>query len=130
MKVRGKHGATAADVGFGQRVRLRRMMLGMSQTDLGAALGVTFQQIQKYERGINRVRTSTLVKLAATLGVPITYFFEGSNENSDGEGSEADLIAFMTTPDGLALCQAFQRIESKAMRSAVIDLLQGMTGTH
>ena len=130
MKVRGKHGATAADVGFGQRVRLRRMMLGMSQTDLGAALGVTFQQVQKYERGINRVRAGTLVKLAATLRVPITYFFEGSNENSQGEGSEADLIAFMTTPDGLALCQAFQRIESKAMRSAVIDLLQGMTGTH
>jgi len=130
MKVRGKHGATAADVGFGQRVRVRRMMLGMSQTDLGAALGVTFQQVQKYERGINRVRAGTLVKLAATLRVPITYFFEGSNENSQGEGSEADLIAFMTTHDGLVLCQAFQRIESKAMRSAVIDLIQGMTRTH
>ena len=127
MKVRGKHGMTAADVRFGQRVRVRRMMLGMSQTDLGAALGVTFQQVQKYEKGINRVSTSTLVKLAATLGVPVAYFFEGSNENSQGESSEADLIAFMTTPDGLALCQAFKRIESKAMRSAVIDLLQGMT---
>jgi transcriptional regulator with XRE-family HTH domain len=112
-------------------MRLQRMALGMSQTELGAALGVTFQQIQKYERGINRVSASALVKLATTLRVPMTYFFEGPiNENDQGDGSGADLIAFLTTPDGQALCQAFQRIESKAMRSAVIELLQGMARTH
>ena len=122
---------TPADVGFGHRMRVRRMTLGMSQTDLGAALGVTFQQIQKYERGVNRVSLSALVKLAATLRVPITYFFEGPiNENDQGDGPGADLIAFLATPDGHALCEAFQRIESKVMRSAVIDLLQGMARTH
>src|SRR5215471_19984147 len=72
-----KRGPIPADTRFGHRMRERRMMLGMSQTELGAALGVTFQQIQKYERGTNRVSAGTLQKLATTLRVPIAYFFDG-----------------------------------------------------
>src|SRR5215467_714927 len=71
-----RRGPIPADTRFGHRMRERRMMLGMSQTELGAALGVTFQQIQKYERGVNRVSAGTMQKLAATLRVPIAYFFD------------------------------------------------------
>src|SRR5262245_23225987 len=125
MEGRGKRGPIPADIRFGHRMRERRMMLGLSQTDLGAALGVTFQQIQKYESGINRVSASALEKLAASLRVPISYFFEGHPpKNSQGGRSGMDLTPFLETPEGLALCTAFQHIERKAMRTAVIDLLQ------
>src|SRR6266446_6173653 len=83
MEGLGRRGPIPADTRFGHRMRARRMMLGMSQTELGAALGVTFQQIQKYERGINRVSAGTLQKLAATLSVPITYFFDAPPAESD-----------------------------------------------
>jgi PAS domain S-box-containing protein len=83
MEGRSKRGPIPADIRFGHRMRERRMMLGLSQTELGAALGVTFQQIQKYERGINRVSAGTLQMLAATLRVPIPYFFDGSPAESD-----------------------------------------------
>jgi transcriptional regulator with XRE-family HTH domain len=131
MKGRSKRGPAPADVRIGDRIRARRMTLGMSQTDLGAAVDVTFQQIQKYERGINRVSASTMERLAGALGVPITYFFEGHPlDNGQGHGSEVDLIAFLGTAEGFALCKAFQHIESQAMRSAVINLLQGMGTKH
>ena len=77
-----RRGPIAADTRFGHRMRERRMTLGMSQTELGAALGVTFQQIQKYERGVNRVSAATLQKLAATLKVPISYFFDAPSAES------------------------------------------------
>jgi PAS domain S-box-containing protein len=81
MKGHGKRSPIPADIRFGHRMRERRIMLDMSQTELGAALGVTFQQVQKYERGTNRVSAGTLQKLAATLRVPITYFFDASVED-------------------------------------------------
>src|SRR4030095_10119092 len=77
MEGRARRGPIPADIRFGHRMRERRMLLGLSQTELGVALGVTFQQIQKYERGVNRVSAGTLQELAATLRVPLTYFFDG-----------------------------------------------------
>ena len=77
MERRSKRGPAPADVRIGDRIRGRRTMLGMSQTELGAAVDLTFQQIQKYERGINRVSASTMEELAGALGVPTTYFFDG-----------------------------------------------------
>jgi len=130
MKGRGKRVPTSADIRFGRKMRVRREMLRMSQTELGAALGVTFQQIQKYENGFNSVRASALEKLAGTLRVPITYFFDGQPpEQRQSECPGIDLGDFLATPEGFALCAAFQHIESEAMRSAVIDLLQGLQGT-
>jgi transcriptional regulator with XRE-family HTH domain len=129
MKGRGNRVPTPADIRFGHKMRARRKMLRMSQTELAAALGVTFQQIQKYENGFNSVRASALEKLAGTLRVPITYFFDGHPfEERQSEGSGMDLVAFLATAEGFALCTAFQYIESEAMRSAVIDLLQGLQG--
>jgi transcriptional regulator with XRE-family HTH domain len=131
MSWRSKRGPSPAAIRFGERLRTRRMMLGMSQTDLGAALNVTFQQIQKYERGINSVSASGLEKLAATLEVPISYFFGGQlPENGQDASSEVDLAALLATPEGVALCAAFKHIESPAMRNAAIKLLQGMMTKH
>ena len=129
MKGRRKRGPTPADIRFGHKMRARRMMLGVSQAELGVALDVTFQQIQKYERGINRVSVSTVEKLAAMLRVPITYFFDGDPAgNGQCVASGMDLTAFLATPEGLALCTTFHHIESKGMRSALINLLQGLQG--
>lgn len=131
MNWRSKRGPSPAAIRFGDRLRTRRMMLGMSQTELGAALNVTFQQIQKYERGINSVSASGLEKLAATLGVHIGYFFRGQlPENGQDDSSEVDLAALLATPEGVALCAAFQHIESQAMRNAAIKLLQRMMTQH
>jgi transcriptional regulator with XRE-family HTH domain len=94
MTRRGNRGPTPADVRFGKKLRTRRLMLGLTQTELGAAINVTFQQIQKYERGRSRVSASTLEKLAGTLGVPITYFFE---QNGGDDGSTAALNAFLAS---------------------------------
>src|SRR5262245_44945347 len=88
MQGLGRRGPIPADTRFGHRMRERRMALGMSQTELGAALGVTFQQIQKYERGVNRVSAATLQKLAATLRVPITYFFDAPPERDQSKIAE------------------------------------------
>jgi len=131
MNWRSKRGPSPAAIRFGDRLRTRRMMLGMSQTELGAALNVTFQQIQKYERGINSVSASGLEKLAATLGVHIGYFFRGQLlENGQDDTSKVDLAALLAIPEGAALCAAFQHIESQAMRNAAIKLLQGMMKQH
>jgi transcriptional regulator with XRE-family HTH domain len=131
MNWRSKRGPSPAAIRFGEKLRTRRIMLGMSQTELGAALNVTFQQIQKYERGINSVSASGLEKLAATLGVHIGYFFRGQlPENGQDDSSEVDSVALLATPEGVALCAAFQHIESQAMRNAAIKLLQGMMTQH
>jgi transcriptional regulator with XRE-family HTH domain len=102
----------------------------MSQTELGGALNVTFQQIQRYERGPTSVRASGLEELAAMLlEVPISHFFGGQlPENHQDDSS--DLAALLATPEVVALCEAFQHIESQAMRNAAIKLLQGMMTTH
>jgi transcriptional regulator with XRE-family HTH domain len=127
----GKREPTPADVRFGRKLRAARLMLGLSQTELGAAIGVTFQQVQKYERGTSRVRASMLEGLATALNVPITYFFEGhSPENGDAHGTGVNLAGFLATAEGVAVCSAFQRIESKEMRTAVINLLDNMTRKH
>jgi transcriptional regulator with XRE-family HTH domain len=108
-------------------MRTRRMILGLSQTELADALDVTFQQIQKYEKGVTCVRVSAVETLAARLKVPVAYFFDGSNQRN---GSGPDLTAFMATSEGIALCSAFRQIESKGMRNAVIDLLQKLITKH
>jgi transcriptional regulator with XRE-family HTH domain len=126
MNWRSKRGPSPADVRrFGGRLRTRRMMWGMSETELGGALNVTFQQIQKYEWGLNSVRASGLEKLAATMEVPISHFF-GDQLPENHQDDSSDLAALLATPEGLALCAAFQHIKSQAMRNTAIKLLQGM----
>jgi transcriptional regulator with XRE-family HTH domain len=109
----------------GARVRMRRMMLGMSQTNLGEAVGLTFQQIQKYEKGTNRIGASRLQHIAHILQVPASFFFEGlplPTETSSEEGAYID--HFLATSDGLSLTKHFMRIKDPKTRRRIVDLVE------
>ena len=123
------------DIHVGSRVRLRRMMLGMSQEKLGESLGITFQQIQKYERGANRVGASRLQQISDVLGVSPFYFFEGAPTvgkkmpaRKEGELSEGAILAFLATREGAALVRGFLAIEQKTIRRNVIDFIDTLKG--
>src|ERR1700744_3886927 len=105
------------DKHVGSRVRMRRMMLSMSQEKLGDALGLTFQQVQKYEKGTNRIGASRLQQISHILQVPVAFFFEGApniggpaREGTSEAPSPAYVSDFLATSDGLALTKAFTRI--------------------
>jgi transcriptional regulator with XRE-family HTH domain len=124
------------DKHVGNRVRMRRLMLHMSQEKLGGALGLTFQQVQKYEKGTNRIGASRLQQISDILQVPVAFFFEGAptlqqNRNRLPDApSPAYLSDFLATSDGLALCKAFMRIKEPALRRAIVMLLKQITGTE
>lgn len=122
--------ASEIDQHVGARLRLRRQLIGMSQEALGEHLGVTFQQVQKYERGSNRVSASRLFFLANALSVPVRYFFDGLDENglATGEAASDDLYAFITSPDGVALAAALSSIDDRAVRRKLIDLARAVGG--
>jgi transcriptional regulator with XRE-family HTH domain len=117
------------DKHVGSRMRMRRMMLGMSQTKLGDSLGITFQQVQKYEKGINRISASRLQHVSHLLQVPVPFFFDGAAHiESDAVLSRPSLppdeiTGFMATRDGLALAKAFVRIGNIELRRRIVDLV-------
>jgi len=114
----------------GSRVRMRRIMLGMSQEKLGEALGLTFQQIQKYEKGTNRVGASRIQQISEILQVPVSFLFEGgpSTTASAVHGSEGVsptyVSDFLATSEGLALTRAFMRISDAKLRRSIVDLVE------
>ena len=116
------------DIYVGSRVRMRRKMLGLSQEKLGEKLGITFQQIQKYEKGTNRVGASRLQAMADAMEVPVSYFFPDSTDGSGGmqEESATFMMDFMSTSEGLDLSRAFTRIRSPKVRRKVVELVRAM----
>lgn len=128
------------DVHVGSRVRLRRTLLGMSQERLGEALGLTFQQVQKYERGVNRVGASRLFDLSRVLDVPISFFFDDMPDSlansvgqplsrrSTGIGEGADSFGddTLSRRETLELVRAYYRITDPAVRKRVFDLIKSM----
>jgi transcriptional regulator with XRE-family HTH domain len=114
----------------GSRVRMRRIMLGMSQEKLGEALGLTFQQVQKYEKGTNRVGASRLQQISEILQVPVSFLFDGGpsgGANADGfsEGSSPAYVSdFLATSEGLALTRAFTRITDAKLRRSIVELVE------
>jgi transcriptional regulator with XRE-family HTH domain len=121
----------------GSRVRLRRMLLGVSQEKLGEALGLTFQQIQKYEKGTNRISASRLQNIAKILGVQVSFFFEGAPLGDAGVGTGSGLAEsagpgyvadFLSTSEGVQLNKAFIRITDPKVRRRVIDLVESLAG--
>ena len=124
------------DKHVGSRVRMRRMMLSMSQEKLGDALGLTFQQVQKYEKGTNRIGASRLQQIANILQVPVSFFFEGAphvgshhHGGSMGEApSPAYVSDFLATSDGLSLTKAFMRIKNSKLRRRIVDLVEQIAG--
>jgi transcriptional regulator with XRE-family HTH domain len=129
--------ANAVDGQIGNRVRLRRMLVGMSQERLGELLKVTFQQIQKYERGTNRISASRLFQVSKVLGVTIDYFYDALQVADDiaetpgfaeHTSEEAEMLTFLSTREGIELNRAFQRIVDPAKRRAVVELVRTMAG--
>ncbi|MCK0198021.1 helix-turn-helix domain-containing protein [Ancylobacter sp. 6x-1] len=123
------------DKHVGSRVRMRRMMVSMSQEKLGESLGITFQQIQKYEKGTNRIGASRLQHISNVLGVPVSFFFDGAPGGAalphggfGEEGSPTYVSDFLSTSEGLALTRAFTRITDAKVRRRVVDLVEAIAG--
>jgi transcriptional regulator with XRE-family HTH domain len=125
------------DAHVGSRVRLRRMLLGMSQEKLGEYLGLTFQQVQKYEKGVNRIGASRLFELAHVLGVPVQFFYDDAppsdNRTPAAAGAserppESYVVDFLGTREGLELNKAFIRITDPRLRRAIVELVRVLGG--
>ncbi|MGO7425765.1 helix-turn-helix domain-containing protein [Rhizobium ruizarguesonis] len=120
------------DIHVGSRIRLRRTMLGMSQEKLGESLGITFQQIQKYEKGTNRVGASRLQNISNILNVPVSFFFEDApgEHSAGGGGMEASssnyVVDFLSSSEGLQLNRAFVKISDPKVRRKVVELVKAL----
>jgi transcriptional regulator with XRE-family HTH domain len=115
------------DINVGARIRLRRQLLGFSQTRLAESLGVTFQQVQKYEKGINRVGASRLQAIATVFDVPVSFFFEDSAApEAEVEPLENDFTQVLETPEAIALNTAFAKIEDSEVRRKVLSLVKSI----
>ena len=134
---KGSRKPNPVDIHVGGRVRFRRMLLGMSQEKLGERLGLTFQQVQKYEKGVNRIGASRLFDLSQVLQVPIQFFYEeapGTLEQSSAEhaagfadrSGESYIVEFLNTRDGLELNKAFVRIHDIKVRRSIVDLVRSL----
>lgn len=120
-----KKSPNAGDRHVGMRIRMRRTALGMSQERLGELLGITFQQVQKYEKGTNRIGTGRLINIAEALNVPITYFFEGY-ANVASDNVEGDLSQLMATREGLALARAFAQMTDPTIRQSFVTMAEAI----
>jgi transcriptional regulator with XRE-family HTH domain len=124
------------DIHVGSRVRLRRMMLGMSQEKLGEHLGITFQQIQKYEKGTNRIGASRLQAIARVLSIPVAFCFEGApgevpvfgDQGFDPAAATGPVVEFLSSRDGLRLNRAFLRITDAKVRRRLVGLVLALAG--
>jgi transcriptional regulator with XRE-family HTH domain len=126
-----KKQANPVDAHVGHRVRLRRMLIGMSQERLGEMLGLTFQQVQKYEKGINRIGAGRLFEVAEILGVPISFFYEevdAAKAGGFGNGDEPPpVMEFLSSGEGLQLSLAFMRIKDTKIRRSIVDLVRSLS---
>jgi transcriptional regulator with XRE-family HTH domain len=129
-----RRGTTAVDTHIGQKIRARRTLLGLSQTNLANAAGITFQQIQKYERGVNRVGAGRLQQFSGALGVPASYFFDGAPTvgkkvaaPKEGELLEGTIVSFLGTREGAALVRGFLSIKDKSIRQNLIGFIAALT---
>lgn len=122
------------DKHVGGRVRMRRMMIGMSQERLGDSLGITFQQVQKYEKGTNRIGASRLQQIAKTLGVSVSFFFEGAPNLDQSEEGFAETASppyvseFLSSAEGLSLTRAFTKIRDARVRRRIVELVETLAG--
>ncbi|NQE64471.1 helix-turn-helix domain-containing protein [Caulobacter sp. RHG1] len=123
------------DLHVGGRVRIRRKMIDLSQEQLADAIGLTFQQVQKYERGANRISASKLYEIARTLQVPVSFFFDGLADPVTTEpteviekarASERIVSEFLSTPEGMELAELFPKIDRGPLRRQIVDLVRAM----
>jgi transcriptional regulator with XRE-family HTH domain len=127
-----KKQANPIDIQVGNRVRIRRMLIGMSQERLGDLLGLTFQQVQKYEKGVNRIGAGRLFEMARILNVPIDFFYEGMEAQASGQPGMSEpegappVMEFVSSGEGLQLSLAFMKIRDAKVRKRVLDLVKSL----
>ncbi len=132
-----KKNPNPVDIHVGGRVRMRRILIGLSQEKLGDQLGLTFQQVQKYEKGSNRISASRLWQMAKILGVPVSFFFDDLPESETGgaqagfgeSAGEGALMDFLSSTEGFQLNRAFSQIEDPAVRRKLVELAKALAGT-
>ena len=127
----GELGPNPVDRHVGLRIRMRRKELGVSQERLAESIGLTFQQVQKYERAANRVSASKLWEMARALSTTVSYFYEGLGDGPDASGSNLPHEAmqdFLMTPEGIELAAIFPKIAKSRVRRKVLDLVRAMAG--
>jgi transcriptional regulator with XRE-family HTH domain len=122
--------ATPMDALVGARLRTRRKQLRISQERLGKEIGVSFQQVQKYENGTNRIGAGRLAEISKVLDVPVAFFFTGSSGAATAEGDRADTKAILSEPGATELLQAYAQIGSLALRNAVVRLARDLAGNY
>jgi transcriptional regulator with XRE-family HTH domain len=113
------------DVELGKRIRLRRVELKISQSELADQLGVTFQQVQKYEKGVNRVGAARLQLVATALDVPVTFFFDG-----DGKSREVESLLFVDSAFSLRLLRAYASVKSQAVQRQFVSLIESIAANE
>jgi transcriptional regulator with XRE-family HTH domain len=132
-----KKGPKPTDEHVGARIRMRRLMLAMSQTSLGDAVGLTFQQIQKYEKGTNRVSASRLQQFAEILDVPMSFFFDGGpaaqvtanrKARTKGAVTPAYVMDFLSSREGQDIIKAFSRIKDQKLQRKIVELAKELAG--
>jgi transcriptional regulator with XRE-family HTH domain len=127
-----KKQANPVDAHVGHRVRLRRMLVGMSQERLGELLGLTFQQVQKYEKGVNRIGAGRLYELAGILGVPVSFFYEDLAQPANGSPQQGPanepppVMEFVSSGEGLHLSLAFMKIQDPKIRRKILELVRSL----
>jgi transcriptional regulator with XRE-family HTH domain len=127
-----KKQANPIDIQVGNRVRIRRMLIGMSQERLGDLLGLTFQQVQKYEKGVNRIGAGRLFEVARILNVPVDFFYEGVAAQLAGQPGMSEpegappVMEFVSSGEGLQLSLAFMKIKDARVRKRVLDLVKSL----
>jgi len=133
-----KKNPNPVDVHVGRRVRMRRVLIGLSQEKLGEQLGLTFQQVQKYEKGSNRISASRLYQIAHILSVPVSFFFDDLPE-IDGDaivsgfsegGSDATILDFLSSSEGLQLNKAFAEIKEPTVRRKIVELVKSIAASE
>jgi transcriptional regulator with XRE-family HTH domain len=128
-KSKADRGPNPVDLHVGARVRMRRKFLGMSQEGLAETIELTFQQVQKYERGSNRISASKLYEISKALKAPVAYFFDGYGQSEAVEGfseseSEQFVHGFLMTTEGIELAEAFPRIKNTKQRRRILELVR------
>jgi len=121
-----KKQANPIDIQVGNRVRIRRMLIGMSQEKLGDHLGLTFQQVQKYEKGVNRIGAGRLFEVSRILNVPVDFFYEGVSAAGQPESDGAPVMEFVSSGEGLQLALAFMKIKDAKVRKRMLDLVKSL----
>jgi transcriptional regulator with XRE-family HTH domain len=122
--------ADATDHSVGEKIRAQRIVRGLTQTDLADKLGITFQQLQKYENGSNRISAGRLKRIADILEIPVSFFFQGASGKDVTAENINEGLRFLETAASVRLVRAFSEIENQNIRSSIVTLVEGIAGSQ